>query len=102
VPCWINIHASLGKPDKGEQRTLAALLDGEWETKWGSYTKGAIVGMFHVSCVKRAVDVENDPQAVGPLCWCIDEVVRFSPIACTGKLGLWQLPANIAAGLVRA
>ena len=58
---------------------------------------GAILGCMRVSKVVPASALPDDPQAVGPWCWVIDDVAPLdAPMyGVRGKLSLWVPPAEL-------
>jgi hypothetical protein len=86
------IHAARSPPDAGTLEDLARLgfpiPDG--------LTYGAIVAVCELlDCVALADlprDLAADPFAVGPWAWILGAAQPVEPIACRGKLGLWETP----------
>eukprot|EP00966_Prymnesium_polylepis_P030278 703863-Prymnesium_polylepis.1 len=61
-----------------------------------SLPTSAIIGYFHVDRIALPGELQ-DPQAVGPYCWCIDKVrpLERPQLNVKGSMGLWmpqQLP----------
>ena len=92
---WLVLHSSAekAKPDD----PLVARLREAWPgmPAWSDLPTSCLLGCFRVA---RVVPLERlspaDPQAVGPWCWVIDEVVPFAaPVPnVRGMLGLWSSP----------
>lgn len=70
-------------------------------------TRKAIIG---TAIVHAVVPVETTaswitdtqrPWAIGPWCWCLSDVRRIDPIPMRGRLGLWRVPDEAVAELVR-
>jgi hypothetical protein len=83
--------------------------DKRWETElfiWdqmncdfpfsAGHVHSAIVG---VARLKEVVEQSSDPWFFGQFGWVLDEVVAIDPIPCSGKQGLWTLPADVLACL---
>lgn len=96
---WLAVHAGSKSAEKSH-RTLISALREKWPTmpEISKMPSSAILGFMHVSKVVSVAALQpSDPQAVGPYCWVIDHVVQLStPHACSGSLGLWDVPANLS------
>lgn len=57
---------------------------------------GAIVAIVNVvDCVAwedLPRDLADDPFAVGPFCWILEDARAVEPVPIRGKLGLWECP----------
>lgn len=45
--------------------------------------------------------LDRDPWWAGPVGWLLDDVVAIEPVPCRGAMGLWTVPAAVAAEVVR-
>jgi hypothetical protein len=94
----ILIHASLSTRWFGIIEP--ALLDAI-ESRCGDMrglVRGAIIGVANIEAIEDVDTIrrrmpEQAEWAFGPLCWVLKDPRRFgSPIACSGRLSLWDFP----------
>ena len=95
---WLVLHSS-SKPEQAGDDNVRRLREA-WPTMppIDTLPTGEILGCFHVSKVVPAAQVGGDPQAVGPLCWMIDDVVSLAKpdrVKWSGSLGLWKPPDTL-------
>ena len=45
--------------------------------------------------------LDRDPWWAGPVGWLLDDVVAIDPVPCRGAMGLWTVPPDLAAEVVR-
>lgn len=78
--------------------------DTRWETEHFIWDKmactfgkdqivlGAVIG---VAVLDGFVEQSDDPWFFGPWGWVLRDVVPIDPVPCTGRQGLWTLPADV-------
>lgn len=64
-------------------------------------TFGAIVGVARIAGVRTLEDGPVSPWFFGPFGWMLTEQREIEPIPCRGALGLWNLPADVKAAVIR-
>jgi len=94
---WVAIHAGAALADDAE---LVGRLRRAWADmpSLDDLPRSAIVGFAHVaevvehSASSPHESLADDPQAVGPCCWVLDQVVPLdSPVTgVSGQLGRWR------------
>lgn len=94
----IAIHASAGKQDANR-----ALKQSKSGIKPDYFVFGAIIGVADVlDCVELNPDLEDDPWALGTICWKLGNARFFAkPIPMKGKLNLFELEPKLAAEVER-
>lgn len=93
----IAIHASAGKGGDAGLGPILARLGIEPPDE---YPRGAIVAVAWLADCLDGDDpaLAGNPWAEGPVCWVLREVRPLArPVPCKGRLGLWDVPADVAA-----
>jgi len=55
---------------------------------------GAVIGLAYLKdCLP--IDEVDDPYADGPWCFCLGKVIELDPIPFKGRLGFFDLPADV-------
>ena len=109
----IAIHGGHAYDRQGAQfilDTTGCVLDPD-DCPTGIIGVGTLIGWFerdsgdHV-CIAPYYDVmkhamrDGNPWAFGPFCWVFaDPVALPKPVACGGKQGFWEVPANVEAAV---
>jgi len=94
-PEWLAVHSSAKAEIEGADlvQTLRSKAGGTLPAT-DTLPLSAVLGFIHCSAVVGTEDDEtrDDPQAVGPKCWIVDDVVALeSPVTgVKGALGLWH------------
>ena len=102
---WLLLHASGSVAGANDENVK--LLQKAWPEmpQIGGLPTSCILGCIHVTSVVHPSDpgARGDPQAVGPLCWLIDDVAPLAlPVNCPGQTFLWtprvavQLPQEVS------
>ena len=78
---WIAVHAS-AKAAMADDPLVVALRDA-WPDmpSAAALPRSAVLGFMHVSSVVSVDEMSDEPQAVGPWCWLIDDSRRSPPRA---------------------
>jgi hypothetical protein len=105
LPFELAIHAAARK------RSRAAELDDLWdiELEWPAVRttrldRGCVVAVALVVDFREYqrqslfLRVDDDPWAVGPVCWLLENVRTLpEPVPCKGQQSLWTLPKDVEA-----
>lgn len=84
----------------GKSRKM--IVAGDLE-RWPEMSFGAIVAVARlVSCIGiECVSLAGMPHAEGPWCWMLEAMRRLErAMPCTGHLGLWNVPEDVAAKVI--
>lgn len=105
----IAIHAGAGGTAKEKKAVSDIYARCKSSGSWLKYAqrvlhheRSAIVATAVISSVRHIDDIsesERTPWHVGPWCWELTDVREVQPVAVKGRLGLWNVPAEVAAEL---
>jgi hypothetical protein len=96
---WWTAYRGLLAMHAGKSKKMIEASD---LAQWPEMSFGSIVAVASLGCCIRVEHLNPGlPHAEGPWCWLLEGVRRLErAIPCTGHLGLWNLPADVAAKVI--